>query len=118
MARVVGLGSPREVAGWWGVTMEVEVARRRGGWGRAGVSEVEVPDLGRCKCNGFGDPRWRWKGGVSSEMRRLMRVRHVRSCEEGAEREHERLAEREEPHCIKDSPIKGHRIEVKNSRCP
>ena len=98
--------------------MEVEVARRRGGWGRAGVSEVEVPYLGRCKCNGFGDPRWRWKGGVSSEMRRLMRVRRVRSCEEGAEREHERLAEREEPQCIKDSPIKGHRIDVKNSRCP
>ena len=47
-----------------------------------------------------------------------MRVRRVRSCEEGAEREHERLAEREEPQCIKDSPIKGHRIEVKNSRCP
>ena len=55
-----------------------------------------------------GDPRWRWKGSVSSEMRRLMRARRVRSCEEGrAEREHERLAEREEPHRIKDSPKKG-----------
>ena len=83
--RVPGCQMTREQAaaapGWWGVTMEVEVARRRGGWGRAGVGEVEVPYLGRCKCNGFGDPRWRWKGGVSSEMRRLMRVRRVRSCD-------------------------------------
>ena len=47
-----------------------------------------------------------------------MRVRRVRSCEEGAEREHERLAEREEPHRIKDSPKKGHRVELKNNRCP
>ena len=36
--------------------------------------------------------------GVALEMRRVLRVRRVRSCEEGrAEREHERLREGEEP---------------------
>ena len=116
MAWVVGLSSPREVAGWWGVTMEVGFAGRHGGWRRAGVSEV--PDLGSfnrgVKLIGFGSGRWRWEG-VALEVRRVMRVRRVRSYEEGrAEREHERS--REEPH-LRDPPEKGgHRIVY--SRCP
>ena len=63
----------------------------------------------------FTDPRGRGEGGVALGMRWVMRVRRVRSDEEGrAEREHERS--REEPH-LRDSPEKGgHRIV--SSRCP
>ena len=94
MAWAIGLSSPREVAGWWGVTMEVEFAGRQGGWRRAGVSEI--PDLGRVRfkrgADGSGGRR-RWEG-VALEMRRILRVRRVRSCEERrAEREHEHLLE-------------------------
>ena len=70
-------------------------------------------DLGKLSfkrgVNGLADPRGRGEGGVALGMRWVMRVRRVRSDEEGrVEREHERL--REEPH-LRDSPEKGgHRI--------
>ena len=70
----------------------------------------EVPDLGRLSfkrgVNGLADPRGRGEGGVALGMRWVMRVRRVRSDEEGrAEREHEHLREGKEPHLI-DSPKK------------
>ena len=63
----------------------------------------EIPDLGRVRfkggANGSGSRR-RWEG-VALEMRRILRVRRMRSCEEGrAEREHEHSLECEESHLI------------------
>ena len=71
--------------------MKVEFARRRGGWGRA------VPDLCSFKRGvkpiRVGRGHWR-REGVALEVRRVMRVRRVRSNEEGrAEREHEHSLE-------------------------